>query len=665
LATLPQPAKNAKGGETLPLLQACIQRKSQACVPRSARPKAGGVDTDELKEIDGMIDSSLDALEAHATKFSGVEELSFVKKERVEIEFLPLLEPLLAHLEKVVKAEDRGILVRCLGDPFVRLARVNYLLENVPLSEQRAEDARWTDLKESCAIIESVLRDLNPAKYKNWRDLKRATLFVPAFGLIEEDEDEDASSEDDSLGDRDPEIDMSRSQMLGDLLRPRPSGAPGAAESPRDVYDEPTSFGSVGAVAASWIGAVAAAESTDPAAQFAQVPAGKHAHFLKDDRVVTRLADPVDQDALAQMIDEVSMQQNITGDLGQHALSYSRKFPTGPGISRDDSGCTAMSKRPITRFSGLGQYAEVRVEAVRPESPLGCLGIGVTTWAPESLAESSFSSVLFGNFPKRLDNFPSTPSWIFTGPHNGTARKFYVDGLASERYSVKEECQRWKAGDLVGLHVRLDGQLVFYLNGTELITVAAPGLEEHAENGDLYLLVEAFGYVLACSLVPEPDPRKLAIAPEVSNRRLSNFLDLQSGNSTLCSGWLEKRGPNINFMWKRRWCVLTSESLVYWENALCKTKHGEITLSKLSKCKGFRDPLASGDAIKHAERAYGFVLDPDPTGGKDRRWFYFDAFDAESLHKWTHFIGVAVEMLGGESGNTTFYANGYGPSFIA
>lgn len=233
---------------------------------------------------------------------------------------------------------------------------------------------------------------------------------------------------------------------------------------------------------------------------------------------MTRLANGDDQNALAQMIDELSTgvtKNTIAGEVGRTALWYTRKFVT----SLDDKGCTAIGDSPIMKCSRFGQYAEVKIEAVRPDSPLGCFGIGVTTTKPESL---------FNCFPKRLDRFGDS-SWIFSGPYKGTTRRLYIDGETWQKFTIdKEEDKRWKAGDVVGLVIRRDGQMILYLNGHELISKHAPGLEDYAEDGDLYLVVEAFGYVLACSLPEQADPSKLDISEPQAlgplSRRLTAFL---------------------------------------------------------------------------------------------------------------------------------------------
>ena len=125
----------------------------------------------------------------HAKTFS--HGVNFVKRERVEIEFLSLIEQLRDLLEEIMAKDNRNALYQCLGEPYIRLARVRYILDFVPLSEKRVADARWTDLQQSCDIIEALLRDVNPSRFKSFRDLQKEGLFVPAFA------DPDAGSGDD------------------------------------------------------------------------------------------------------------------------------------------------------------------------------------------------------------------------------------------------------------------------------------------------------------------------------------------------------------------------------------------------------------------------------------------------------------------------------------
>lgn len=470
----------------------------------------------DLSTVDESIDSSLDALELQAKKFVG--DLSFVKREKMEIDFLKLIEILRDILETIVKCDDRGALIKALGPPYTRLARVRYMLECVPLSEKRASDPRFMDLKEAGEIIESVLKDANKG-FKTWQDLKKEGLFEPAF------EDPDAGSDADGEAPGGGSFTGDESPAAGNSQ---------AANEAQPEAAEDTSSSLPSTSRADDVPSKAAAPSATPEVRFAQTPSGKYAHFLRSCTVVTRLAEGDDQNAVLQMTDEIAMGLDKAGmqnNIGRSALYYSRKLMSG----NDDAGCTAMSNSPIKKFPGLGQYAEVRVEAVRSESILGCFGVGVTTISPKSeswaKSSSSLASSLFRDekFPKRLDSFPG-PSWIFSGPYKGKTRRLYIDGTSTLKYVDQDEnpeTSRWKAGDVVGILVGVDGRLTLYTNGKKIVSAFTPGLQDLADKGDIYLVVECFGYVVACSIVAEADPSKLEIeeaAPPQAVGRLSYFL---------------------------------------------------------------------------------------------------------------------------------------------
>eukprot|EP00928_Gymnodinium_smaydae_P006629 TRINITY_DN12355_c0_g1_i1.p1 TRINITY_DN12355_c0_g1~~TRINITY_DN12355_c0_g1_i1.p1 ORF type:complete len:761 (-),score=151.85 TRINITY_DN12355_c0_g1_i1:19-2157(-) len=102
------------------------------------------------------------------------------------------------------------------------------------------------------------------------------------------------------------------------------------------------------------------------------------------------------------------------------------------------------------------------------------------------------------------------------------------------------------------------------------------------------------------------------------------------------AGWLRKRGPTIDYSWKRIWCVLESTSLVYYTDESLATKKGSIELSPVTMAVSFCKQSAPGEAQKHrTEIPFGFVLDPKGVdGGKDRFLYYFDAEKQENLDRW-------------------------------
>lgn len=427
------------------------------------------------------LDSLLDGLEELARKLQETQT-KFVLREKTEIEFLLLIENARDVLQDVVKNDDRNFLIAVMGSPYTRLARIKYMLDCTSLSEKRVSDPRWTDLQQSCEVIEAVLRDLDGKKFKAWQDLLDEGLFMPAF------EDPDKMSRNGSEDEKEEE--KKEQDETNQVLEEKAlDSCPSGESKLEDEKKQRT--------------------QTFTAPQFLREPAGRSAHVLRGGSILTRLADREDQNALASLVDQCASTARGAGystEVGRTLHYYSRKVLT----SFSDSGCTGMSDLPILKFDGLGQYAEVTIQAVREESPLGCFGIGVTTLPPQHWKKSSLGS----DFPKRLDKFPA-PSWIFSGPYRGTTRRLYVDGQTMTKYNVEEGRSRWKNGDKVGLLVRLDGRMAMYVNGEELTCLTCPGLEQLAESGDLYLVCEAYGYVMGISMAPEIDPSKLPIKKEM------------------------------------------------------------------------------------------------------------------------------------------------------
>lgn len=114
----------------------------------------------------------------------------------------------------------------------------------------------------------------------------------------------------------------------------------------------------------------------------------------------------------------------------------------------------------------------------------------------------------------------------------------------------------------------------------------------------------------------------------------------------LLEGWLHKRGPCANYGWKPLWCVLRPGVLECFVAEDCVEKKSEILLPEAARAIPFTANDAPSDAIKHRrECQHGFVLDQQPSAGKDRRLFYFDAGSEEALHLWTR----ALEEAAGEA----------------
>lgn len=112
------------------------------------------------------------------------------------------------------------------------------------------------------------------------------------------------------------------------------------------------------------------------------------------------------------------------------------------------------------------------------------------------------------------------------------------------------------------------------------------------------------------------------------------------------SGWLHKRGPTDRHFWMKRWCVLRGSELVYYVDMLCQQKKGAIKLQASSCVVAFEVPNAPGHAIKHRyKRPHGFVLDPTPAEGRNRRLFYFDAESTNTLGLWIDAIKQRIGNL--------------------
>jgi len=116
--------------------------------------------------------------------------------------------------------------------------------------------------------------------------------------------------------------------------------------------------------------------------------------------------------------------------------------------------------------------------------------------------------------------------------------------------------------------------------------------------------------------------------------------------AALMEGWLYKRGPTYSHKWQQRWCVLYPDVLVYYTSQKGDEQKGQVPIGANSQATAFGSSRASGDAIRHrGERPAGFVVDPDATGGPDRRLFYFDAEASERCKMWTRAIERAAAAL--------------------
>lgn len=405
-------------------------------------------------EIEERVTSMLGEMEAHVRK----RPSKFVLLEGHEIDFLVLVERMRDMLSSMTHCHDT--LQHVFGAPYTKIARCRYLLETVPLCENRASDRRWEGLRRICDVVEGVIRDIDGSRFRNWQQLKSAGLFQPSF------DDPDAAS--DGEEENEEEEASTRQTLMT------------AMESMKNI--------------------AALGPPSEQALAFCLAICGPRAQITNEGRTLARDAGG-NPGFAAEMIEGLGRAMR-RADMGAGTALYHarKKF----SAERDD-GATALSAAPLQRFPGLGQYAEVVISATAgPKALYGCVGIGVTRLGP-----AIWESVGKNELPKKLDSFPG-PSWIFGGPYRGSTRRLYVHGKKEFRYNLPDE--RWQEGDRVGILARPDGKLALYLNRTHLVTTEAPGLQElNVDDADLWLVVEAYGYVMSLSLEVAPDPRDLEI----------------------------------------------------------------------------------------------------------------------------------------------------------
>lgn len=126
---------------------------------------------------------------------------------------------------------------------------------------------------------------------------------------------------------------------------------------------------------------------------------------------------------------------------------------------------------------------------------------------------------------------------------------------------------------------------------------------------------------------------------------------------------MSKRGPTIDYGWVRRWCTLSQARLEYFADERSRRRKGTIPVSLETRAVAFRlpdticnpcAPGVAGAAAKHcSEKPCGFVLDVDPSGGKCRRLFYFDAGSLLSLQAW---IDAIARMAAAQQAGTPLVA---------
>lgn len=150
-----------------------------------------------------------------------------VRLEKIEIDCLVLAQQLDDAVRKVLQDDDRDVLDHVLGSPYIRLARMRYLLDSMAFSKSRELDRRWVAFRTSCDAVESVLRDLGG--FRTWQELKKAGNFESAF------EDPDADSEDSDSGNDSGDAPSDSCPNAG--AKDRESGN-GGRETPADTGNE-------------------------------------------------------------------------------------------------------------------------------------------------------------------------------------------------------------------------------------------------------------------------------------------------------------------------------------------------------------------------------------------------------------------------------------------
>lgn len=125
---------------------------------------------------------------------------------------------------------------------------------------------------------------------------------------------------------------------------------------------------------------------------------------------------------------------------------------------------------------------------------------------------------------------------------------------------------------------------------------------------------------------------------------------------SVMEGWLEKRGPTANYKWLKRWCVLKEDSISFYTDSQLLEPKGDVKLKPASRILPFSDKLCQAEVMKHRmEHPFGFVLDPDPSLGKRRKLYYFDAGSAAALASWTQAFDKGKSGLKVALGQTNSY----------
>jgi len=114
------------------------------------------------------------------------------------------------------------------------------------------------------------------------------------------------------------------------------------------------------------------------------------------------------------------------------------------------------------------------------------------------------------------------------------------------------------------------------------------------------------------------------------------------------AGWMERRGPTVDFKWQRRWVVLQDGKLETFLDQDCRERRAMSRLRPESCLKTFKvaQSDAAGDAALYRKtRPNGFVIDLDPQALGCSHLVYFDPLDAEQSELWLQAIEVTVKTL--------------------
>eukprot|EP00927_Polykrikos_kofoidii_P040202 TRINITY_DN34407_c0_g1_i1.p1 TRINITY_DN34407_c0_g1~~TRINITY_DN34407_c0_g1_i1.p1 ORF type:complete len:331 (+),score=80.46 TRINITY_DN34407_c0_g1_i1:120-995(+) len=112
------------------------------------------------------------------------------------------------------------------------------------------------------------------------------------------------------------------------------------------------------------------------------------------------------------------------------------------------------------------------------------------------------------------------------------------------------------------------------------------------------------------------------------------------------AGWLVKRGASLDSGWERVWCCLFPSVLSIYQDESKEEKKSDVILSRSCKVHKFAKGLSPGDAFKYRpEKEFGFVVDPDPEGGRRRPFFYFDGEDKKNMVHWMKHIDHVAKVL--------------------